>query len=35
MEHSEKWVLLWKIMDRLRRRQRVWLVWTETGWEVL
>lgn len=27
--------LLWKIVWRLRRRERVWLVWTNEGWEVL
>lgn len=27
--------LLWEIIKRLRRRQRVWLVWTDAGWEVL
>jgi hypothetical protein len=26
---------LWKIVQRLRRRQRVWLIWTDEGWEVL
>lgn len=31
----ERLRLLWKILRRLRRGQRVWLVWTEAGWEVL
>lgn len=31
----ERLRLLWKMLRRLRRRQRVWLVWTEAGWDVL
>jgi hypothetical protein len=27
--------LFYRMALRLRRRQRIWLIWTEEGWELL
>lgn len=35
MKTPDRLRLLWKMLRRLHQGQRIWLVWTEEGWEVL